>query len=305
MRKPIKTCIIVDPIGAAGQGPEEEVENHIKVYTEMIHPAPMSPYTALYPDEGSKGIQPGTKLLIYDFGGMVGANDLMDSNARALIRWAENNPKALVIVASGFTYRNFVQVALDDEELKLINVVVDDGHQEDPIPAWWRLEHDLPVPDPEKVYEAQMAAYGSPAPTAEELEAERRAEDELEAAKQERLRVLQADQERKDAEQAAARKKHEEPIGYITIPVRLDGKPGDSVFHSRFKVSDCMIDVTDDGTGKDIAHFGGAFGGTYECNFPDGKGSLWGYSISPYAFWEAFKKLHEEFSGQKLPDVGR
>lgn len=300
--KPIKTCIIVDPAGAAGLGPEEEVEQHIKVYTEMIAPRPMSPYTALYPEEGPHGIQPGTRLLIYDFGGLIGTNDLMDSNARALIRWAENNPKALVIVASGFTYRNFVQVALEDEDIKLMNVVVDDGSKEDPIPAWWRLENDLPVPDPEKVYEAQMAAAG---PTPEELEQERIFEEQEEAARQERTRILQAERDQKEAERKADREKHDIPIGYITVPVRLDGEPGSKVHYSRFKLADSLVDVSDDETGRDIAHLGGAFGGVYECNFPDGKGSLWGYSISPFAFWEAFKKFHEERTGQKLPEVSR
>jgi hypothetical protein len=297
--KKIKTCIIVDPAGAAGKGPEEEVENHIKVYSEMIAPAKMTPYTALYPSEdGRRGIQTGTQLLIYDFGGMIGSSDLMESNAFSLIRWAADNPKALVIVASGFTYRNFVKLALEDEALNLLNVVVDDGRQEDPIPFWWRLENDLPVPDPEKVYAAQMEVAG---PTPGELEAERLAAEEQEEAN----RKLQVAREKLAAEDTLDRKKHEETVAYITLPVRCDGKPGDRVHYSRLKVADSMVDVTDDKTGKDIAHFGGAFGGVYECNFPDGKGSLWGYSISPYAFWDAFKKMHEDLTGQTLPEVTR
>jgi hypothetical protein len=146
----IKTGILVDPVGH-GFGevtPEQEIEGHIHDYSELLRPHTLKPYRL----DSAHKIKPGTRLVLFDYGGMIssyGAADLISSEARALLRWTADNPSALVIVVSSFTYRNVIQYELEDMGLALHNVVCRESVFEDPIPLWFRTQGEpdkTPIP---------------------------------------------------------------------------------------------------------------------------------------------------------------
>jgi hypothetical protein len=149
----LKVAILVDPMGHAfgDVTAEDEVETHKRTFTELLAPAEIRFQHVWCP--GS--IDPGTDLVVYDFGGMLPGNDLMESNAHAIVQWAHDNPNAVVMVASGFTYRNSVQYEIEQLGMsEMFNVINDDGKLEDPIPQWFRDSFGLPSPDHDKVFEA-------------------------------------------------------------------------------------------------------------------------------------------------------
>ncbi|MCY3856760.1 MAG: hypothetical protein OXF78_10770 [Rhodospirillales bacterium] len=62
-------------------------------------------------------------------------NDLLGHQIRALTRWAEDHPSALVIIRSMLSW-NELQDEIRDEQLPALpNVIQDDGRVR--IPAWW------------------------------------------------------------------------------------------------------------------------------------------------------------------------
>jgi hypothetical protein len=282
MPQKIKAAIIVDPMGHGfGEfSPEQEVKDHVREYKERVAPAKLAWYRAHSPGD----IKVGTDLVIYDFGGMLPGTSLMEDNARYLVKWAEDNSSALVVVVSAFTYNNYVSVEAEERGLSLPNIVVDDGHG-DPIPAWWRSMNGLPAPDVkqiERIEEAQLdAAF---------------AEDERanEVALQERIKAGEETKKRNDAETRKLREKLRTPIGEIKLPICLDWEPGQTSGLARFKMADSMVDVIEDTSGEKICTLGGAFGGVYEISFPNGKGNLWTYCIWPEAIYEVVKRFHEE-----------
>lgn len=142
-QRTIKTGILVDPMGH-GMGevtPEMEVLEHIKEFTKLVRPAKLKPYTL----QSAHKISAGTELVLFDYGGMMefGSGDLVTSEARALLRWANDHPSALVVVMSAYTYRNVIHYELEDMGLKLHNVIAQEIGR-DPIPMWFR-DPDMPV----------------------------------------------------------------------------------------------------------------------------------------------------------------
>lgn len=134
----ILTGILVDPMGH-GFGevtPEQEIEGHIHDYSELLKPDTLKPYRL----ESAHQIKPGTRLVLFDYGGMMpGCEDLVLSECRALLQWATDNPSALVIVISSFTYRNQIQYEIEEMGLTPHNVVCRVSIFEDHIPLWFRV----------------------------------------------------------------------------------------------------------------------------------------------------------------------
>ena len=153
-RRPIKCAHIADPMGH-GFGkytPEDEMLENKELYEEILE-RPLDVKLCFGPHD----IEVGTEIVFYDYGGMMpGSESLMESNARYILKWAQDHPSALVIIISSFTYRHFVQyeaeqMGLVDEASKpgtfddpklapltIPNVIVDSGGHAEAIPEWWR-----------------------------------------------------------------------------------------------------------------------------------------------------------------------
>ncbi len=161
----LNTIVIVDFMGS-GFGettPEMEVKQHIDRYSELLSPCKLKWERKMCAD-----FPPGTDLVIYDFGGMMpGATDLVASNARSLIRWAQDNPSSLAIVASSFTYQNSIVYEMEDLGLTLPNIICDDGSQEaeDKILAWLGIEKSSPPPRLTKLVTPTIGILGMELPS--------------------------------------------------------------------------------------------------------------------------------------------
>ncbi len=141
----LKTAILVDPMGSSMGTPEEEIEKHIETYGKALMPVKLKTYAINHPLE----IKLGTKLVIFDFGGMIGGNDLLQDNSRAVIEWALDNPQALVIVASSFTYQHGIGPEIRELGMEAVdNIVAEDWQVDDIIPDWFRKQIGAPYIDP-------------------------------------------------------------------------------------------------------------------------------------------------------------
>jgi len=133
----MKIAVILDYMGSCGKSPEEEFEDLKQRFGNIFAGANPVFYRAGYPAEfGKHGIQPGTDVVLYDFGGMMpGCDDLLSSNARSLIRWCQEHPQSLALVVSTFTYRQQFEYELDKLNLTLSNLVAFES--EDDLPEWF------------------------------------------------------------------------------------------------------------------------------------------------------------------------
>jgi hypothetical protein len=127
-------------MGSSQATPEEEIASHTKRFEKLL-----ARKLNVHSPRAVFGIEPGTELVIYDFGGLLPGTDLMERNARELVKWAEDNPSSLVVVVSGFTYQRYVWIEMEDRGLTQIpNITCDDVFereehgQKDVIPEWWK-----------------------------------------------------------------------------------------------------------------------------------------------------------------------
>ena len=136
----MKVAILVDLMGSGAQSAEDEVKEHKKKFRQLLKPAKSQFYQiySFYADN----IQPGTNLVLFDFGGMMpGSDDLVTSNCREVIKWAQDNPSSLVMVMSSFTYSRYLKLEMEDLGLReLPNIVSYYDNLDDPFPQWF---HDL------------------------------------------------------------------------------------------------------------------------------------------------------------------
>ena len=93
--------ILVDQWGGGGKTGDEEYADHVKVFGKILSPCRCTFEQMRYPNE-----QAAKDLIVFDYGGMSVGNDLLSSNSRALIRWAQDHPSSLLLIASRFTWRN-------------------------------------------------------------------------------------------------------------------------------------------------------------------------------------------------------
>lgn len=270
------------------QTAELEIENHITVYGVWLKPAGnMTPYRGHHVGD----ITPRTKLVIYDFGGMLPGNDLMEDNSNLLVKWAADNPKSLVVIASSYTFDVYIRQALDENNLgNLPNLVLSYLGDKDPYPEWWRIEHDLlDIPKEEEIEKANnkikyndsyLSLY------------DEKIEEEL-------AQTFKEDPKEPVLDPEPKQEKFVPPIvGYITLPVKMWWKPGQSSGTMNWKLADCIVDVTDDETGEKVASLGGEFYGHYSISFPNGKGESWQYKIITEDFFARFAKLHKKLTSE-------
>ena len=73
----LKVGICVDMMGAGGNTPEEEIAQHKAWLRKKWPRSKLRFYQAWHCDQsGGNGIQPGTDLFLFDYGGMMLGNDL-------------------------------------------------------------------------------------------------------------------------------------------------------------------------------------------------------------------------------------
>ncbi len=143
-RRVIKTAICVDPNASMGKTPEEEIKEHIKNYREWLAPAKIKYYRTESTYPGS--IHPGTELVLFDYGGMMGwGNDLAENNSQRLINYAMDNPSTLCIVISNFTWDHMVKYLMQEMGFhELPNLVCTDGYDGEHIPKWFKEQINPP-----------------------------------------------------------------------------------------------------------------------------------------------------------------
>jgi hypothetical protein len=286
----MKTKIIVDPMGVGGLTPEQEIEQHKIKFSALIYPLELeiidSSFSPVIPD--------GTELVIYDFGGMLPGTSLMEDNARYVVKWASDHPNSLVVVVSDYTYNVYIKQEMIDLGMDdLYNIILDSYKIDDPLPKWFRDFYSIPPINKEKLDEVFDKCYAIKYPV-EEKPIKKSPIKRKKVAKKLETSLVSVDP--LIVNDKTIEEKPRMPVAYITVPVQCDWKPGQKSGTMRFKLADCIVDVSE-GEGKDeklIAHVGGEFFGFYGITFPNGEGNHWHYSIHPEDFYAAFLKMHNE-----------
>jgi hypothetical protein len=133
-RKKIRVAIIVDFMGTSMRTAEEEIEDHKKNFTQILKDFDLE-FSA------PRAVMPNlvADLVIYDFGGVMPGNSLMEDNSREIVKWASDHPSALVVVASSHTFGAYVKPEMEELGLDKVQNVWDyfDGDQDEKIPAWF------------------------------------------------------------------------------------------------------------------------------------------------------------------------
>ena len=138
------TAIVVDDVGQPKHSRKEEIADHEENFTGFCKPLSLDVYTPASSSPGS--FKSGTDLVLYDFGCVGDTTHNPLGNARHLIRWAQENSSALVVVVSKVTFTNYVEPEmralglLDNEEVFNITLW---KHGRDPIPDWFKREHGI------------------------------------------------------------------------------------------------------------------------------------------------------------------
>lgn len=111
-RRRLDAAVLVDPWGSGDKDGNAEYDDHVAFLTALLKPARVTFARLRYmaPDVSAD-------LLLFDYGGMTLGNDLLQSNSRALVRWVQDHPSALVLVASRFTWMHGIRWELVDAGL--------------------------------------------------------------------------------------------------------------------------------------------------------------------------------------------
>src|SRR3990167_8055417 len=76
-RRVLKTAIYYDPCGSMSQTTEEQIAADVKHFNGQYGPFDGKFTLKPYQIHDTRGIQPGTDLVLFDYGGMGFGNDLM------------------------------------------------------------------------------------------------------------------------------------------------------------------------------------------------------------------------------------
>lgn len=136
-KRELSVAIIVDFMGSSMASPEEEIAEHKKRFSEILEG-----YSLKFSEP--KAVLSGllADLVVYDFGGLMPGNSLMEDNSRAVVQWASDHPSALVVVASSHTFGAYVKPEMQALGLDKVKNVIDyyEGDVDELIPAWFREE---------------------------------------------------------------------------------------------------------------------------------------------------------------------
>ncbi len=127
----VKALVVLDPAGQYDKEPDREFAEIRQIYEEDFH----LKLDAVRADVFNPGQADRAEIVIFDWGGASLGNDLMGHQLRALMRWADDHPSALVIIRSALSW-SYLQDEIEAKQLPaLANVVNDDGRLT--LPAWW------------------------------------------------------------------------------------------------------------------------------------------------------------------------
>ena len=146
----LKTAIWYDPFGSMSETPEQQIANDVRRLPRDLFNDRVT--FDWYCVNGPHEIKPRTELVLFDFGGMSLGNDLMASNSRYLLQWAQDNPNTLILVTSGFTYDHGVDYELRALGFATLPNVINLYPLNLPdawsllIPKWFLNEETAPVP---------------------------------------------------------------------------------------------------------------------------------------------------------------
>ena len=107
----IKTAIIVDPMGSSFSTPEEEIESHTRYYSEFIG-KPLDVYCPLVFREDV--ITPDTQLILFDYGGMMPGNSLLEDQSRQIVPYAVDHPSVLIVLVSQMAWDLSMKYDMED-----------------------------------------------------------------------------------------------------------------------------------------------------------------------------------------------
>ncbi len=127
----VKALVVLDPAGLWDKEPDREFAEIRQIYEEDFH----LKLDAVRADVFDPGQADRAEIVIFDCGGASLGNDPMGHQLRALMRWAEDHPSALVIIRSALSW-SCLQDEIEDEQLPaLANIVNNNGRLT--LPAWW------------------------------------------------------------------------------------------------------------------------------------------------------------------------
>ena len=115
--------ILIDPMGCGERTAEQEVEDIKELLKEDVLPEETLRFqvAGLFgsksPDAISceKYFEGGAQVYVLDYGGLMpGADGLIESNVREFIHCAQNNPSAVFLIHSHYTFQ-WYQKILDNE----------------------------------------------------------------------------------------------------------------------------------------------------------------------------------------------
>ena len=134
-KRKLSVAIIVDFMGTSMQTAAEEIEEHKKNFTEIMKDFDLQFSTprAVMPDLSAD-------LVIYDFGGVMPGNTLMEDNSREIVKWASDHPSSMVVVASSHTFGAYVKPEMQALGMDKVKNIIDyyDGDPDEAICAWFR-----------------------------------------------------------------------------------------------------------------------------------------------------------------------
>lgn len=173
----VLTAVVFDPFASSVMSLEDEIKMRVDEFERLLGRRLKVYKPSSFYDEA---IKPRTQLVLFDYGGVMPGNDLMDANSRRLVRWAADHPSALVAVVSQFTYNRAVKYEIDDymrdvrhddSGATLPNVIVRDiGDDHIKIPDWFTKGLD----DDDRRLAGATEAVTAPAPGATVLRADQR-----------------------------------------------------------------------------------------------------------------------------------
>ena len=135
-------------MGCMDSTPEQEYDQNVELVQSMLDDTfgekrcVVKPYRIHCFD--AREIKPGTRMVLFDFGGMGLGNSLGDSNARDMVKHAMENPSILYLVVSGFTWSNVVKWQIEElgaegipNVLSYYDMPYKENGYEKEIPVWF------------------------------------------------------------------------------------------------------------------------------------------------------------------------
>lgn len=138
----IDVAFLVDPCGSdfGNMTPEDEIADSVEWFNGQLEEKlgkgyKVRDYRIHCMD--ANDIKPGTKAIMFDFGGMLWGNDLAADNSRSLLKFAEDNPSVMIMVTSSFTWHHCFIYEMRDMCLEnLPNVCSQEGTSYE-LPKWF------------------------------------------------------------------------------------------------------------------------------------------------------------------------